>query len=406
MAGKRKCRSTIPGLSIAVLCGCAVHVSAQRGQVKVIKRFERRIEQTAQSLDSIKAELRKGRQRLGELSKQEDTYLQRLEQLEQNIATSRRYVSGLDRRIDSVSAHIDSLGVSLEETREQLRKRQEKMRLRLRNIYKAGRSGPLEALLTSGDMTDMLHRLRYFQALNRYDRMLLTQIDSARSRISTDKKTLEQQRTRLVSLREEKSKEQSELLAERSSRESIIGNIRSEKSAYEAMVRELEAAQEELNTLIEQLEKRRVKAKTEYEQGLSVKFEERKGKLAWPVSGEIVRGFGKIVHPVYKTVTVNNGIDISAARGETVHCVAPGRVVYIGRMRGLGKFIVVDHFGGYLTIYGHLDAVRVGLEQSVNFGAVLGTVGESGSLSGAQLHFEVRKSTSSLDPTVWLEKQD
>jgi septal ring factor EnvC (AmiA/AmiB activator) len=169
------------------------------------------------------------------------------------------------------------------------------------------------------------------------------------------------------------------------------------------MVRELEAAQKELNVLIEQLEQRRVKARTEYERGLTVKIEEHKGKLPWPVSGEIVKGFGKIVHPVYKTVTVNNGIDISAGKGETVQCVAPGRVVYIGRMRGLGKFIVVDHSGGYLTIYGHLDAVRVVLEQSVDFGTELGTVGESGSLSGAKLHFEVRKSTASLDPTEWLE---
>jgi murein DD-endopeptidase MepM/ murein hydrolase activator NlpD len=74
-------------------------------------------------------------------------------------------------------------------------------------------------------------------------------------------------------------------------------------------------------------------------------------------------------------------------------------------MRGLGKMVIVDHVGGYLSIYAHLQDISVEVDQKVALDTELGRVGETGSLGGAKLHFEIRKSAEALNPLLWLEKK-
>ena len=83
----------------------------------------------------------------------------------------------------------------------------------------------------------------------------------------------------------------------------------------------------------------------------------------------------RIVHPVYQTVTFNNGIDIGADAGRPVHCVASGTVLYTGSMRGLGRLVIVDHGNGYLTIYADLEKIAVSTNQTLSAGAVVGRAG-------------------------------
>ena len=101
---------------------------------------------------------------------------------------------------------------------------------------------------------------------------------------------------------------------------------------------------------------------------------------------------------------MNNGIDIGSKRGQPIECVAPGVVLHVGSMRGLGKMVIVDHAGGYLSIYAHLESISVSQDQEVTSGTNIGNVGDSGSLGGEKLHFEIRKSTNALNPVEWLEK--
>jgi len=127
--------------------------------------------------------------------------------------------------------------------------------------------------------------------------------------------------------------------------------------------------------------------------------------VPWPIDGPIVGRFGKIVHPVYKTVTTNKGIDIEAAPGRSVKCVASGDVLYIGTMRGLGKLVIVDHGSEYLTIYANLDQIAVSTGQRLNAGSTVGIAGAGDEENGSQVHFEIRKSTDSLDPLNWLSRR-
>ena len=387
------------------LAGCFSLPFARNAAKPASDEYERKIEEKHLALDSIKSELIKGREKLKQLQLQEGSYVSQLEQLEKNIGISKTYMKRLDVKIDSTSHTIVDLETSLSLENKKLKDRQEDMKSRLRYIYKTGQLTLPQVLLSSRDVSDMLHRVRYFEVLNHYDRKLLGQIDSSRSRIQARKTSLEKERRQLSLLKQEKEKEYGELVEEQGSRQKLLESVRSQKAVFESMIKDLEASQKELKNIVAMLESKRKKVRSAKEQGMLTSFEKRKGSLPWPVEGPVVTEFGRVVHSVYKTVVMNTGIDISAGKGEKVSCIASGKVAYVGWMRGFGKFVIVDH-GGYYTTYAHMDEVMVEKDDEVKSGSVLGVVGgESGLLGETKLHFEIRKSTEALDPVEWLEKK-
>lgn len=371
-----------------------------------MKQFENTIKEKSQALDSIKIKLDQGRKRIADLDKKEGLYLEQLELLEKNIEVSQVFLTKINEKIDTLSRHIAILHVSLKKTGEELIFRQKKMKTRLRNFYKTEKPSIFEILLTSTSIIDILNKVRYFHELKQYDLMLAHSIDSTKSLIKLRKDVLEIEQDELTELKASKEDERAQLKSEQKQRQSVLDEVKDEKAAYIAMVKELEQAQQDLNQLVKALERKRVKIKKELEQDLKIGFEKRKGKLPWPVSGTVMKEFGKIVHPKYKTVTVNDGIDIKTTKGSKVYCVAPGKIELIGSMRGYGKMIIVNHFGGYLTVYTHLDKIKVFQNQEVSYGQEIGLAGETGSLDGPKLHFQIRDSQKWLNPRDWLESKE
>lgn len=401
MVWKYQCCTKIPGLKVLILSVAVMAVAAEATD-DLVNSYEQEIKQKSSAMDSIKTELERGRQRLKGLQKEEGSYLEQLTQIEQNIKASRTYLELLEHRIDTVGSLISLLEDSLVEAQQKLLERQSIMKKRVRQAYMTGSPHPLFLVLAAKSPLELLDRIRYIEELNRYDRGLVRDIDVSRKEIDNRKSERQQERTRLEKLLSEKKDEQLSLQKEESLRKAMLEKVRLEKDAFQQMIVELEASQKQLQKIIEQLEKKRKQAKEQSIGKGVLSFEKRKGKLSWPAKGPIVDGFGKIVHPVYKTVIMNNGVDISVKEGQTVQCVAPGAVIHVGFMRGLGQMVIIDHSAGYMTVYAQLQNVSVNVDQKVQAGTVLGKVGSTS--KGSRLHFEIRKSTDPLDPSEWLEK--
>lgn len=131
-------------------------------------------------------------------------------------------------------------------------------------------------------------------------------------------------------------------------------------------------------------------------------FSKRKGKMPFPAKGTIEVAFGKVLNPKFNTVTFQKGLDLRAAEGSDVVVVADGKVVHAGPFRGYGNLVIVDHGEGYHTLYAHLAALAKGVGDEVEAGQAIGTVGDTGSLKGAYLYFEVREKGKPVDPKEWL----
>jgi septal ring factor EnvC (AmiA/AmiB activator) len=398
----------ISGITIAALMLFAVAHIGGGAETKnnIIGQFDKKIEEKNLALDSIRKQLDRGRDKISSLSTREGSYLEQLGLLEKNIYTSHEYLLLLSSRIDTLTLNISQLKDTLQTIETTLARRQRIMENRLRTIYKKGKPGVIEIISTSQSVADALNRIHYFQKINRYDRLLLRFIDSTKTVVIARKLNLEQRQQELLTLKASKQREKYSLEKEQQYRKILLDQVKAEKKAYNAMVKELENAQTELNELIKILVEKRKLARNKELKAIKTVFEKLKGKLPWPTTGSITRVFGKVIHPVYKTITMNNGIDITAPLGNKVICVAQGIVDYIGWMRGYGKFVIINHFNGYSTIYAHLDKIMLTPDQDVVTGEQIGEVGESGSLTGAKLHFQIRQASESLDPGVWLKKKE
>ncbi len=133
-------------------------------------------------------------------------------------------------------------------------------------------------------------------------------------------------------------------------------------------------------------------------------FAALKGRLPRPAPGPVTVGFGRVLNPRFNTVTVQNGLDISAPAGAPVRAIAAGRVVHAGWFKGYGNLIIVDHGEGYHSLVAHLGSMHTAMGEEVAAGTVLGTVGDSGSLKGPYLYFEIREHGRPVDPRPWLKE--
>jgi murein DD-endopeptidase MepM/ murein hydrolase activator NlpD len=123
------------------------------------------------------------------------------------------------------------------------------------------------------------------------------------------------------------------------------------------------------------------------------------GKYRWPVRGAVVAGYGANVEG-----SRNDGIDISVPQGTPIKAAENGVVIYAGNgLKELGNTVLVRHDDGTVTVYGHADALSVARGQKVQRGQTLATSGMSGNAKSPQVHFEVRKNASPVNPMTFLE---
>jgi len=135
------------------------------------------------------------------------------------------------------------------------------------------------------------------------------------------------------------------------------------------------------------------------------RFERLRGKLPWPASGALASTFGRQQHPRYNTVTFNRGIEITAPLGRDIVAVAEGTAIYADWFKGYGRLVILDHGSGYFTLYAHASDILIRAGDAVSGGQVIAKVGDSGSLEGPQLYFELRHKGKPQDPLAWLRSR-
>jgi len=366
---------------------------------KEIRGQEKELEQTRKQLEQK-------RRRASQLAGKEKTAFRELKRTEEELRLTENYVQKLTKREGMVDRELTATMDEVSRAREALRLQTELLAWRLREIYKYGRTSSLEFLISSESFAQLLTRFRYLSLVAESDRNLMERFDREKLQLETSEAKLRDRLTKVTALKKEKEKEQGNLEVLRKRKHEAAGQIQNERKSYEEAAKELEQAAARIQSVIEQLERRRreeLAKKVPTPQWMAFpEFEKNRGILSWPVSGSVITKYGNNTHPRFGTVTFNPGIDISAPYGSDIHAVAKARVDYSSWLAGLGNCVILNHGGGFYTIYAHASEVFVKVGQEVSTGQVIAKVGDSGSLKGSCLHFEVRKGKQSLDPEAWL----
>jgi murein DD-endopeptidase MepM/ murein hydrolase activator NlpD len=130
-------------------------------------------------------------------------------------------------------------------------------------------------------------------------------------------------------------------------------------------------------------------------------------RVAWPLHGTITQPFGctgyQLEHPTSDCPNgFHLGLDIAQPQGTPIHAAAAGWAYPLADPDRYGNLVVIQHYGGYATVYGHMVRQTVGWGQPVHTGDVIGFVGTTGNSSGPHLHFEVRYTATAYDPIQYL----
>jgi septal ring factor EnvC (AmiA/AmiB activator) len=346
-------------------------------------------------LDALEARRRAEETAARMLAQQERSILDGLTEAETAVTEARTEW----RRVEAERAQAEA---RLHRARDAEAAAQERMAARLRELQprllaraRMGRAGELRLMLAATSLADLVKRRYLLDRILSRDLALLADAKAAlaeRERARAERE-LEAGRVQLLAVEVEDRKAQAE--ARREERETLLAALRSARVFHERAAVEASAQSRKLAEFVATLPPPRTG-------GTAAGFGVRRGKLPMPASGPITVGFGKVVNPKFNTVTVQNGVDVEAPAGSPVRAVAPGRVVHAGWFKGYGNLVIVDHGEGYHTLVAHLAAMRTAMGEEVEAGDVLGTVGDSGSLKGPYLYFEIREKGRPVDPKPWL----
>jgi len=354
------------------------------------------VEEKQKELDELKARLTDVRKEIRQIEKEKVGTLTRIEKIDEGMTLTLKYIDELTSQESKEKERIAELDRDIAQLEAKMQMRQDDLRERLLRLYKWRPFYKLEILLSSKSLPEILSSSYYLQILAQDDRKAFFEFKSDWEKYQTDKKMREELVETLEQRKTEKRSELNTLNEERKKKRNILSTVGKQEEEKRNMERELKSAQRKLEELIVELQKKRERTSaTSY-------LDKRMGTLAWPCHGEVVTRFGKVIHPKYNTKTKNNGIDISAAYGDNVYAVAPGKVVYADRFIGYGNLVLIDHLDGYYSLYGHLAEILISVGAEVDVGRIIGRIGESGSLSGPMLHFELRKEGKPVDPLAYL----
>lgn len=361
-------------------------------------RSDPEIETQRRELESLKKQLDERREIGRHLKGREKSLLGQLRESEKNLQLTVRYLNALERRRKAVSSSLGDATTELARTAVQLESDRRRLSWRLREIYKRGRSADLEYLLSARSFGDLVTRTYYLARIAQEDRghMLLTQ--ARRGQVADNKARLEARKRELDRLKAESDRERKALSRIRAERRSLLNKIRSDAKSNDQASQELERASKRIRSLIDQLEKRRLGGQQPV---LFGDFGRNRGRLPWPVSGRVARSFGNQKNPRFNTTTFNSGVDIAASFGAPITAVAKGRVDYVNWLEGYGKCAIINHGGGFYTLYANASEILVSVGKDVAAGETIGRVGDTGSTIGTALHFEIRKGREALNPLEW-----
>jgi septal ring factor EnvC (AmiA/AmiB activator) len=359
-------------------------------------------DETQRELDRIKKEIQGHREQSKQLGTKEKQEVKNLQRLDKELDLSRKYLKKLGEQETEIDRRIGELRVAIGGREVVLTQQEQTLARRIREMYKQDPRYSWEILLGARSMDDAVRRYQFMQLVAQQDARIVGEYRESKRQLEVESSRLAQSMQQIADVRADRENEASTLEANKKKRQSMLTQIRSEKSKHARAIENLEQAQAELQDLLDRLQRRGTADKDLPPSG---EFASMKGRLIWPVSGKVIRGFGKHTHPKYGTVTMNNGLDISAKAGAPIVAVAAGFVEFVDWIDAFGKCVILNHGGGYYTLYAHVADTNVSQGQKVARGQAIAEVGDTGSLEGYICHFEIRQARKALNPAEWLTKR-
>jgi septal ring factor EnvC (AmiA/AmiB activator) len=352
-----------------------------------------------QKLAAIQGRLGQVDQQLASLKKRRKGVLVDIQGISLQRDRAKAQVEGARLRQDQAQSEVKTIG------REQVRIQGEVLQLRgdlrrqVRWMQALGPWGDLGLYVTFKDLEAWLVRGRMLAWARLQERKRLGQIHLLQGDLAVKEKALKEVLTRLATEAREAAQLQAALRLQEDRLNGFLDGLQKDEAAQKQAQAELAEEAVQLERLLSGL---LGKPKADAFEA-TVAFANLRGDLPQPVEGTLAQAFGEHLHPRFHTKTMQSGLLIAAGGGTPVVAVAEGKVAYVDYYQSYGPMVILDHGGGWFTLYTHLLGLGVAKGQVLKGGEPLGAVGDT--VDGPRLGFEIRHQAQPQDPQKWLKRR-
>lgn len=340
-------------------------------------------------LEQIQKQMKAAEQKAAQVNKEQKSVTAELTNLEKQIAITTSDLRAIETRLRTTESELAQLTTELGDAESRLEERNKQLGSRLRALYERGPISYLEVLFNATTFSDFVNRFLLLQTVVNQDVSIYHAVQDEKATISEQVAAVELKREEIESLKEQKATQQASLSSRAASRTKVLTALKEDKAEVERAYRELNALADELDKVIKELQ-----AKDSTGKGT--------GTFTWPVPGytKITSPFGWRTHPIFGSKEFHSGIDIGGFGIVNKNIVASdgGTVLLADWLGGYGQTVIIDHGGGFSTLYAHTNKLLVKAGDKVVQKQAIALVGSTGNSTGPHLHFEVRKNGTRVSP--------
>lgn len=378
---------------------------------KSSRDYEKELKVQNSAIQSLWNEIESTKNRIQSEGRKEKTSARRVNNLSEEISLLRRLVKEIKKEENLLVADISRTEKQIVKSEVDVDTLRVRYARRLAKIYKKGQLSNLEKVFSSTSWRQAVYRTKYLKIISNLDQKTHTIIRSLLVEIGKQKLSLEAALRKKRRLKNDREKTLAEVRNKKRTEQRELIKIRQSQKELKIYLTEKQVGVKQLEAILKKI--REDIARTDREdrirkQQMALKakeFPKLKGQLAWPAEGRVITKFGRQWNAKLKTTTENPGIDIKGKPGSEVHTVLGGIVTTITFLRGFGTTIIIDHGNGFYTVYSHVTNVEVNEDSEVRGGDVIAYMGDSGSINGSQLHFEIWGQGQKQDPEKWLQER-
>ena len=373
--------------------------------------FDTELDYQSEAIDKVRKEIEETRRRIKSEKKKEKSTARRLANIDKEISLTDKLYTQLRQELGKTETKIDKLSTAIQANERQLEILRDRYAARVVQMYKKGTLADIEKLLSSTSWRQAVYRAKYMGIISDVDQKTQNKIKSLLIDIGRQRIGLESSYRNKVRLKKDQEKSKVTLRASRKKRQRELDKIRNNQSELTNYLEEKQAGIQELESLLKKIRQE----KSSYDRANRIRkqqaalktqtFGKLKGQLPWPATGRVVKRFGRTWNSERKTTTENPGIDIKGKPGSPIRSVIGGIITTITYIRGYGTTIIIDHGGGFYTVYSHVTNVETNEENEVKAGDIIAYMGEAGTIDGSKLHFEIWGHGQKLNPEKWLMKR-
>ena len=364
-----------------------------------------------EAINSLKDEIQTLRAKIKKTESQERSTIRRISTLDEEVALITRLIQSLRKEEGKTRDRIEILKKDLQLNEQELEVLRIRYEERVVKAFMQGRLTDLEKVLSSTSWRQAMYRTHYLKIISEIEQEMTKKIEHLLVEISKQKLELEASLRDNINLKRDKEKQMKSLRNMKINRQKELTRIRTDKKSLGSYIAEKTAGVKQLESIIKKILEdksrfdREDRIRRQREAMKTKSFQNLRGQLPWPADGRITAKFGRQWNSQLKTTTENPGIDIKGQPGSAIRVVLSGVITTITYIRGYGTTIIVDHGSGFYTVYSHVTNIQTSVDSEIRAGDVIAYMGESGSINGSKLHFEIWGKGQKLDPEKWLTKK-